>query len=451
MSLRRRFSGCVFDLSLASAWRKTAVLLAVGIAAALMAGEGARLAVVAVLAESFEPRKIQRALVLDPSSPELHYRLGLVDSYALKHLDPVEGVRELRRATELAPHVAGYWAALGSACDSIGDTACADTAFERALRLSPMTPRLHWMAGNHYLLNDRNKEGMAHFRRLLEVSPSYAGSVFAASLGAVGDPKAVLEGVLSGAEKNPELTLSFINFLCASGKADFAREVWQTTAARTSAFRLTWVKPYLASLLELRRFRDAANVWRDLERMRVVDRPRSSDSADILFNGDFERSPLNAGLDWHIKAERFLAVDFSDPRAYHGAGCLRVEFTVARNEDYEPVYQIVPVTPGGTYELSGYVRTEDVTSDSGPRLHVLDLDCSDCLNVSTETTIGTAPWHRVSVEFAAGARTEFLRVSVWRPRSRSFPSEIAGRFWIDAVTLKIISPLERSHGPARQS
>ena len=59
--------------------------------------------------------------------------------------------------------------------------------------------------------------------------------------------------------------------------------------------------------------------------------------------------PLNAGFDWRWSGMTYLAVDFSAPGAYHGAHCLRVDFTVNRNNEYEPVYQIVPVLPNQTY------------------------------------------------------------------------------------------------------
>ncbi len=57
---------------------------------------------------------------------------------------------------------------------------------------------------------------------------------------------------------------------------------------------------------------------------------------NLIFNGDFEQSPLKAGFDWRASPQTFLAVDFSAPGAYHGAHCLRVDFTVSRNDEYEP-------------------------------------------------------------------------------------------------------------------
>jgi len=35
------------------------------------------------------------------------------------------------------------------------------------------------------------------------------------------------------------------------------------------------------------------------------------------------------------------------------------------NNEYEPVYQIVPVHSSRTYSLKAYVRSQDITSTSG--------------------------------------------------------------------------------------
>ncbi len=49
-----------------------------------------------------------------------------------------------------------------------------------------------------------------------------------------------------------------------------------------------------------------------------------------------------------------------------------MEFTVSRNDQYVPLYELVPVAPNQVYLLTAYVRSQDITSDSGPRLQVQD-------------------------------------------------------------------------------
>ena len=127
----------------------------------------------------------------------------------------------------------------------------------------------------------------------------------------------------------------------------------------------------------------------------------------------------------------------SRSRPVAGGRVLRIDFTVAHNADDEPIFQIVPVAPGQTYVLKTYERSEGITSDSGPRLRVTDPQCPQCLDAVTDGATGTTPWREASVRFTAGA-TPVIRISVWRPRSRSFPMDISGRAWFDGIALQPI-------------
>jgi hypothetical protein len=40
------------------------------------------------------------------------------------------------------------------------------------------------------------------------------------------------------------------------------------------------------------------------------------------------------------------------------------------------------------------------------------------------------------LKFSTGAETQAVRLSVWRPPSRTFPMEISGSFWLDGVSLR---------------
>jgi hypothetical protein len=245
----------------------------------------------------------------------------------------------------------------------------------------------------------------------------------------------IFRRVLPGANKDPGLSLAFISFLCARGKPEYAYQFWKEIAANTSRFPFSLVHPYLDRLLDLGRYQEIAGVWRDLEQLGVVPRSGAADRDNLIYNGDFEERPLNSGMDWQFKKQVYLDTDFADPAAYRGLRSLRIDFTVGRNEEYEPVHQIVSLASNQAYELMTYVRSEDITSDSGPRLRVVDPSCSECLNASSDMTLGTTNWHPVRLRFTTGAKTRIVQVSVWRPRSRTFPPEISGRFWMDAVSL----------------
>ena len=432
--MTQTFTARSFQCSLRSGWRATFFLLAIGLTGLFIGGEAIRLWIAESLAVSFTLPKLLLALKVDPADPMIHKLLGQYYCY-LDDPNMGEGLKHLRRATELSPSGAIYWYSLASACELAGDNACADQAFERAVSLSPMMPHFEWAAANHYLVTGRTDQALACFRRLLELDPGYAGQTFKLCLRVTDDPGLVFQKVLLPGN-DTTLKLYYVVYLSAYGKADAAHQIWVKTMANASPFPLSSAEPYLENLLAHGQGQEARNVWQDLERLEVVSTHNTVASDNLVFNGDFEQIPLNTGLDWRYSVAPYLYVDFFDPAAYQGTRCMRMDFTVSRNEQYVGVFQYVPVSPNQEYILQAFVRSQSITSDSGPRLRVIDSACPTCLDAMSDTTVGTTPWHQINLRFSTGPQTQLVNLLVFRPRSRIFPMEITGSFWLDAVSLK---------------
>jgi tetratricopeptide (TPR) repeat protein len=420
------------DYQLYPAWRKYAFLLATGLPCLLLGVESMRTAIALTMAASARVPDLKRALVFDPTNDQLEHQLGLAYLYSPYDLNAKDALRHLRRAAVLNPERPFYWSDLAQACEWMGDRFCADRAFAEALRLSPTTPYFYWADANHYLRTGRPEIALARFRRLLELSPAYAWTTFDTCFRVLRDPDVIFRTLLpAGGE--PALKVGYVVFLTDQGYDDAARRAWARTVAHSPAFPFDVAKPYIEHLISSGRYEDAVSAWQDLERLGVVAR---REAENLVFNCGFEHAPLNAGFDWRYAPAPYVSADFADAGRYQGARCLRLDFTVASNQEFEPVFEYVPVAPGQQYVLKAHVRSQDITSDSGPRLRVLDPNCQSCLDVSSPTSVGTRPWHPVELTFSTGPRTRLIRLSVWRTRSRVFPARITGRFWLDAVCLK---------------
>ncbi|HKT13143.1 MAG TPA: hypothetical protein VJW77_15075 [Terriglobia bacterium] len=393
------------------------------------------IAVAATLGQSSNPHKIRTAAELDPVNPKLHYKLGQADSYSMDPSEVQEGLEQLRRATELAPTQPEYWSALASACESAGDTACADRAMRRTLSLAPTTPRYRWIAANDELVHGSAGEALNEFRILLEMDPSYAPETFRLCLKYVGDPGKVFQKVLAD-RKDVQLNFSYINFLVTQGQGAAAYPILQATLALNKTFPLSQASPYLDWLVREGPGQEAASAWQDLESHGIIPRPAADSVGNLVFNSGFEAPLLKMGFDWRVHEEAYTRVGLDGVGAYAGKRSARIAFTVSRNEDAEPLYEIVPVSPSQSYQLQAYVRSEDISSDCGPRVRLTDPDCPRCLDVSTDGTVGTTDWHPVTLNVSTGANTRQLQISIWRPRCLSFPADISGRFWVDAVDLR---------------
>ncbi|HTF25916.1 MAG TPA: carbohydrate binding domain-containing protein [Candidatus Limnocylindria bacterium] len=304
---------------------------------------------------------------------------------------------------------------------------------EHLLKLCPMVPYYHQLAAESYLGKNLLDESLAQFRRLLELDSIYATDTWAALL-TVFEPDVIFQKVAIRMDSMGQV--GYVDFLSAQGDNDAAYRIWSFVAANHGPFPLSSVQPYLERLINLGRIEEAAHVWQDLERRGIVKRSDVEEKDNLVFNGGFERLPLNAGFDWRTGSTNYLALDFAAPGAYHGAHSLRVDFTVGSNNEYELVHQIVPVHSNRTYSLKAYVRSQDITSTSGPCLRVSDAQQRGFEDAISETTVGTTEWHPVSLSFSTGPETQSVQLSLWRPRGRIFPMEITGSFWLDAVTLE---------------
>ena len=416
-------------------------LLSIAAPAVLLATEALRIIVAQSLAESRDASNVERAIALDPNNPELHYRLGNLYLSEVA-ADPADAVASMRRATELNPNHWKYWLGLAQASFLAGDRDAAAQGFERAAQLAPLKPAVGWQAAAYYAATGNRNRMFSHLRRLLELTRGTASAhdgIFRMAWRATDDPALVWQNLVRPSE-DATAEYAFVVFLSEMNRLDLAGQYWaemvsQTAGRQSPDLAFDAVHPYLERLIDARQYEQAATVWRDLLHLGVVTQPAFQANGNLIFNGSFERPILNSGFDWRMNPGNFLSIDSSDGTSQNGRHALRVEFTAPHNAEDEPVYQFVPVTPNQGYRLTAYTRSEEISSDSGPRLRVVDLRCPACLDVSTEATVGTTAWHKVSVAFATGPRTDCVRLSLWRPRSRSFPMEIEGQIWLDDVAL----------------
>jgi hypothetical protein len=203
---------------------------------------------------------------------------------------------------------------------------------------------------------------------------------------------------------------------------------------------ITLVKPFLDFLAFHNQIVDAEAVWSDLQHAGVVPPDSPAQAANLLYNSGFEAPPLNTGFDWIVNTSPDLEIDLSDPTGYHGGKGLRIEFLVGRNADYDLVDQMVRVKPNTRYQLTAYVRSNNLTSGSGPRLREVEVGCATCGMRTSDPTVGTTPWHPIDVEFMTQPQTQAVRISFWRPRENLLSRDVTGTVWLSGLALQEIGP-----------
>jgi hypothetical protein len=388
------------------------------------------------LAASMRLRNLTRAVALWPGNPDFHYRTSTLIFSLSDHQDMAEALKQARIATELGPAWVRHWGQLAWICAAAGDSHCGDSAVERIRSLAPMDPEAISLTANYYLQSGRPALALKQFQRLLQVAPDHAHDVFRVCDSA-GYSTEELEQTFVAAD--PQVAIAYISYLAGHNKVDAAHQLWTELVRKADKgdFPLTPIlaAPYVDRLLQLGDSQELQNVRLDLEKLKLLPGAEGP-GGNLVFNGDFEQLPANKGFDWRKSGAPYPVVNFAAENAYSGKRCMRVDFTVARNDTYLLAYQMLPLQANSHYRLSAYVRSDGITSDRGPRLQIYDPLCRGCLDARSESTVGTTPWHEIHVDFSTGPTTRLGQLEVVRLPGRFFPRDITGTFWLDKVSLK---------------
>ena len=410
------------------------ILLAIEIAAfVLVAGWIAKASIAQVVARTLDVQHLRRAIKLDPGNAQYHLTLGRLYEYVVPETDPQKAMEEFRRAAGLSPYDPEPWLNLAAAAEFQGNTAEAEKYLERANYLAPNLPLYQWPIGNFYLLHGNTREAFRHLKVVLAGTREYDQVLFSTAWKASGNADQIVEQLIP---RDLPAEFSYLYYLLAHQQYLETQPVWKRIMAGPDKFSPPQASGYIDSLINAHRPGDAFQVWTDLERKGLVKYVATGPQENLLTNGDFEDEMLNMGFTWRIAPVEsvYAGVDTS---TYHSAShALLVQFTGKQNLDYRQVYQYVKVSPGRSYRLQAFLKTEGITTDSGPRLEVRDAYDPGALDKFTDNlTDSTNGWMSLLLDFKTGAKTELLVVSLTRLPSQKLDNLVAGKVWVDDVRM----------------
>jgi len=376
---------------------------------------------------------LRYAIKLDPTESRYHLELGRLLQYNPEMVDPQQSVAELRQAVRLSPCDAEAWRSLAMALQFEGRTEESLACLRRADALAPHLPALQWDVANAFLLHGEVVEAFRHFKMVLAGSDQYNAILFNTVWEASQDAGQILAEAIP---ENVPVEFSYLNYLLGRSQLDDARSVWKRIVASPDRFAPVQAWVYLDTLIEARRPAEAWQVWEDLRSKGEIGQLEHPTDQNLVINGDFEQGGLNMGFDWRIvpAPDTYAGIDSTH---YHSAShSLLVQFSGKSNINCQNTFQWVQVSPGRSYRLSAFLKTQGITTDSGPRLMVQDAYNPKALTKFSEDVEGSSSdWNQVMLDFKTGPRTELLTVGLARLPSQKLDNQIAGRVWLDDVNL----------------
>ncbi len=382
--------------------------------------------------DSTDPEVLEKAVRREPGNAEVWYRLGRIHTVLMQ--DITGSVAPLRRAVGLDPYHARYWLDLGLTYQYLGDSTAQRNAVDTAVRLDSHDPDIAWEAANFYLIAGDTEHALPMFRATLEGDPTqrHVTSALLLSLRATqNDFVRVLDRALS---REPRFYVDLATLAVQTDHIDASDLIWSRMISLGVHFPAHLADPYLNSLVEKNESTRARIAWNDLAKIAPELTPYIY-SDNLIVNGRFENTILNAGFDWHYNRNDAAPLEIDSTGAHGGGHSLLMTFTGQPVEDLG-LRQIIPVQGMECYRFSGSMRTSELEGVSGPEFRLTELK-SGRFYAKLETGGGTHGWEDRHAEFRTEPGTHFLRLDIIRERPLT---TLQGHAWADDLTLERVAP-----------
>ncbi len=383
------------------------------------------------------PEEIRKAIRWDPHNAWYHVALAHLLQMSIEGGDVNEVIGLGETATRLSPHRAWYWVELGGSYEWAGREEEARRAYERAVQLFPNSPAINWKLGNYYLRAGRTSEALRAFHKMLLGDAQNRQPAYDLAWRAEIPAGRILEEMIPA---NTENLLAYLHYLAETRRMDEAAQVWVRLLGSDARLEPQAAFFYLDALIQHQRVDELRAAWAALGAGRPNRNHSRRPDANRITNGGFEDEILGGGQDWRIGIAEGVEVSVDNLTFFDGTRSLRIRFEGQRNIEYVHVFQYVPVQPNSRYRFSAYVRTQGITTDSGPRFEIFDAYDPRRFAVATEVLTGTRNWTPQQLEFRSSPETRLLVVRVARAPSHRFDNLISGTVWIDHLSLLPLDP-----------
>lgn len=374
----------------------------------------------------------ERAVRLEPHNSRNWYLLGRSYLYDLEQPDPVKAVSALRKSVELDPYSAEAMLDLAIAYDSEGDASDARAALISAQRVYPLSADVAWSFGNFLLRQGEQDAAFTQLHKALELDPKRGAEAFSRAAQVQPDPNIVLDKVVP---PSPGAYLPILRNLSSSGDLETAQLVWNRLIGLHQKVPPRDLVPFFDALIHERRPADAQQLWPQAVAI-MESAPPADVAGSLLWDGSFESGFSGGGFSWQFTPVKpTVQISFDRAEKHSGEQSLRILFNGRENINFEDAcHQFVP-EPGQPYLLTGWVKTQSLTSSEGVRLQIAAFTSTGVVGAQSNEIHGTQPWTQLSLPWTAPQDSGFGKVCVRRKMSDMPGSDIQGAAWLDDVTM----------------
>ena len=424
--------------------RWTAAVIAI-VAAAWFCYAGGKHALASHYAGSSNFKNWERATRIEPENAETWYRLARFRQLDFENADIPLAISYYRRAIQLNPRSPYYKLDLAGALEMAGNMGEADTNFRAAQAAYPISAEVSWKYGNFLLRQNRLPEAYAEIHRAVMVDPSLIPLAVSRVWHSDPDIHLLLDQVLPD---TPGAYTQALAFLTDAQDPAAALEVWRRLIAKDPHTEWRWAYPLTNLLVAKEKFEEARTVWRQAVEMHPGSTTAYAGNS-LVYDGGFERDISGGGFGWRQSDVAGADFDFDTEEKHFGSRSARLIFDGSKNLAYQDLFQYVLVSPATRYHFQGFLRTDQISTESGMRFEILDPKDQQQLDMLTPNVTGTLPWTLEQLDFTTGPQTRLIVIRLARRLSERLDNKLRGTLWVDDVSLVPASAGNAPPGPGK--
>ena len=355
-----------------------------------------------------DPAIYERAIEYDPENADYRFTLAQIYNYSTLYLDLEKAKEQYLAAVRLNPYRSAHWLELSKFYEQEGNAEESRSAMNKALEMDPNWAQMHWAAANLYIRMGDLEAADFELRRTADLDVSYLTQVLDLVWRFYEDPEMIMA---THVPNTKDANLIAIGYFMGQDSELGTELAW-------SRLRIFETRPQ-----ERFRYVDyLVNKGQPLDAYTVF---AAAGQPGEVFNGDFERNPMNGGFDWRLSSWDQAEARRDTTQSKDGMASFLIQFAGEENVNYSHVWHWLPVEKGLSYELSFWMKTEAISTDEGVFLEVEGQ--------RTEEPLGTTYWQEFTIPFMA--TSELATVRVRRNPSRKFDNLLGGKVWLDGFVL----------------
>lgn len=407
------------------------VLCFIGMSIAILAVFGAKWNFANSVSTRADTKEIADiAVSFGPDDPQTRYAAAVLYERTFEASDLAHSLAEFESAVANSPNNYLSWLALGGAKVRAGDIVGAESAYRKAFELAPKYADVQWAYGNTLLRNGNVETGFEQIRKAAAGKQQYVvPAIVIAMTQWDGDIDKVRETIGDTSSINASLA----NYLVTNGKFAEAAATWnKIPLSERSTTLKTTADQFVNSLVGAKQFRFAAQIVRDTT-------PNIAAGPGEISDGGFEygvKIKDASFFEWKVPDGQEPQIAISNSQQKSGANSLNLAFNTNKTSEFRTVSQNVTVEPGRNYVFSAVYRSE-LKAANTLRWEIVDISEGKLLG-KTDAFSANADWTKIDARFTAPTGIDAVVVRLVRADCVSVLCPIAGRLWIDDVTLSAL-------------